>query len=358
MIPDGGDDMPDLSATMEAAFDRLNQPRDEGGKFASNEPQTPVDDDEHETPEAAKAEEPAATDEGDDPPQTQTETETEPTTPAEEAKALEPHPRWSEEKRAKFSTLPRDAQEFILASQKESDRAFAQKTTELAEERKSIQSLKQVFDPIRENLQRAGVSESEYVKTLVNADRALQENPAQAIAYLAKKAGLDLAKLAASPDQQQSQPDPVRNLHRELETFKQQIAREKQEAAHQRVVQDIESFANEKDSKGQPLRPHWADLESDLTVLVAGIRAQHPDMPHRDVLQRAYDQAMWANPTVRQKVLEAQEAEKKAAADAAARKAKGAASANVKGSGGAMKPKPRTIDQTMEETYDRMNGAA
>lgn len=334
---------PSLDDTLSAAFDAMQ----DGAEEARDEPQ--------ETPEPAQGEDPAATDEGEQPDDTTPEDDD---APADEAQALEPHPRWSEEQKAAFANLPRDAQEFVLSREKEQEAAFTRKSQELAEERKSIQGVRQVLDPLRDNLQRAGVSEGDYITRLVEADRFLQTDPQRAIQWLAQQAGVDLAKAGSSD---QSQRDPVAGqlqaLQRKLETFEQRVERERAEAEQSRIISDIDAFANEKDSKGTALRPYWADVEGDLMPIVAGLKQTNPDLSPREILTKAYDQAVWANPTTRAKLIAEQQDAKAKEQKAAADKAKKAAGVNVKGTGaGQMRTKAPSIDDTMSEVYDRVAG--
>jgi hypothetical protein len=333
----GGDEEISVSIedTMGAAFDKLNE------------------DSATETPEPALDENPAETDEGEHP---EKETATEETKPAEEAQ-VEPHPRWSEEFKAKFSALPQDAQEMILAREKESEKAVTQKTMELAEERKSIQAINQVIDPLRENLQRAGVSDAQYIETLIEADRMLQFKPREAIAYLARRAGIDLSQAGLTDQQPDQSSDRVRMLEQNLQTLQQQIERDRIKESQDRTIGEIESFASEKDATGQALRPHWSDLQDDLAPLVSAIRQRNPEKSPRDILQAAYDQAVWANPTTREKMLAAQEATRKEQTSKTVAQARQANAVNIRGkAGGEMRAKPTTIDDTLSDVFDKMNG--
>src|SRR5690348_16128080 len=90
--------------TMSAVYDKMNQPRDDGGKFAGNE--TPAA-----TEGAETAAEEATTEEITDQP---SETEQETAQPSITAPNS-----WSAEMKAKFGSLPPEAQQYI--AQRESE---------------------------------------------------------------------------------------------------------------------------------------------------------------------------------------------------------------------------------------------
>lgn len=353
--PDGAtgeavSDSPSMEDTMSAIYDKLQTSDSDEGQEAA--PQ--------ENAEEALAEEPASEDEE---PDEGVETEGDEPQPGSD-EPLEAPSRWSEERKAKFAALPRDAQEILLEREREMDTGFQQKTQEIAEERKRFQQLDQVLTPIREPLQRAGVSEAEYVNRLVAADRMLSQDPAAALQKLAEGYGIDLRQLVSETDQQAQ--EPWAPLAKKIESLEQRLAREAQEKQQREAqesetaaVREIETFASEKDGKGELARPFFEDVSQDLLEILPGIRNANPSMSNREVLQKAYDKAVWSNPVTRQKLLDKQKADEKAQAEAKAKKAADKGAVNVRGKGGGqMKAKPRTIDETLSETYDKVTGAA
>jgi hypothetical protein len=73
----------------------------------------------------------------------------------------------------------------------------------------------------------------------------------------------------------------------------------------------IERFKGAADGNGAQLHPHYDEVEEHMTRLAIAARTRGEPVPSLDDL---YDQAVWANPSTRQKVLDA-----KAAADEAQR---------------------------------------
>ena len=90
---------------------------------------------------------------------------------------LEAPKNWSEEVRSKFKDLPRDAQEYMLKRDKEMTADYTRKTQEVAQQRKSFESLDRVMAPMRQQISASGIGEAEYISRLLNADMALRNNP-------------------------------------------------------------------------------------------------------------------------------------------------------------------------------------
>lgn len=70
-----------------------------------------------------------------------------------------------------------------------------------------------------------------------------------------------------------------------------------------------ENFLSAKDAKGAPLYPFVDNVADNMSVLVSAIRGQNPALGHEDVLKRAYEEAVWANPETRAVLLQQQQAQ-------------------------------------------------
>jgi len=101
---------------------------------------------------------------------------------------------------------------------------------------------------------------------------------------------------------------------------------DRQQAAFASVEGEINAFASEKDANGQLLRPHYEAVVKDMEGIIVQIRATDPNKPNKEVLELAYDRAVWGNTETRQALLDNEkkavsesntQAVKKKAADAA-----------------------------------------
>ena len=67
---------------------------------------------------------------------------------------------------------------------------------------------------------------------------------------------------------------------------------------HESRMSQVEHFANEKDSSGNPLRPLFEEVASEIAGLITASHQEGKKM----TLQEAYDFVVWANPETRAKV--------------------------------------------------------
>lgn len=326
---------PSIEDTMSAVWDKMNPDRDAGGKFTS---ETPV------KPEGAENAAELKTEENNDQP---LEKAPEPAKPAIEAPNS-----WSAEMKAKFPTLPPDAQEYIAQREREAHAAITQK----GEQIKAFEPIRQTLDQHREVFVKNGVSEAEGISKLIQADRFLESNPTEAIKWLADSYGVDLRQfVTGNPQQDQSPNSEVVQLRRELAEIKNSLtARERSEHQAQTatVAQTIEKFASEN--------PYFNDVEDELMGLIPVIKAKEPGLNYNEVLKKAYDRAVYANPDVRQRLQADQQkaAEDKRKADEAeaVRKAKQAGGINQKSAQGVSPTKGASMEDTMSAVYDRLYG--
>ncbi len=132
-------------------------------------------------------------------------------------------------------------------------------------------------------------------------------------------------------------------------------AQERERAAEQERIANsaTDQFLASKNEKGEPKFPFVDNVIEDMTQRVAFMRQQNPSAAHNDVLQQAYDAAVWANPETRA-VLIAQTQAPQAVAAQTALKAAQARKATVgampkRGAIPATEP-VKSLDDTIRET--------
>ena len=183
---------------------------------------------------------------------------------------LEAPKNWSEDVRSKFKDLPRDAQEYMLKRDKEMTADYTRKTQEVAQQRKSFESLDKVIAPMRQQIAASGVGEAEYISRLLNADMALRNNPKMAIKQLAQGYGIDLSSIEENVDWNDSDPQITQLQQQnqailaELNQFKQQNL----QSARQQTENQISTFAQSKDEKGNLKYPHFEQVRVKMGNLI------------------------------------------------------------------------------------------
>lgn len=236
------------------AEDRPEVPATDKGKKEDVKEDTPpppeasVDDDEAEEAEE-KSEDEAETDTDTD----ETEEATEDEEPGEPAEVIPPPVSWSKEHQNIFATLPPEAQQIIVDRERERDRGFQEKATELANERQQMKAFEQ---------------------QLVNERQ-------QSSQYIANLLGQNLVR----PDPRNYQDDPYQ-YRQDMEVFEQRYAQyqQMQQAAdqnrawmEQQEQQEKHKFQNERNEKLKELLPEFDDYQYKTGVFDYGLRNGIPE---------------------------------------------------------------------------------
>ncbi len=173
-----------------------------------------------------------------------------------------------------------------------------------SEEKRRYES---ALDPISQIANEVNAPPDYVIKELVAAHRALNTNPQLAIRNLAQKFGVNLATIAShssADDQQVNSPD-ISELVRQavapiLAPIQQRFAADEQYKA-----QTTESLVSDFASKNE----HFNSVQSEIMALIPILKDQNPTWSNQDVLQNAYDRAVYANPHTRAALVAAQNAE-------------------------------------------------
>jgi hypothetical protein len=212
---------------------------------------------------------------------------------------------WTAAEKAEWQKLPPAVQAAV--SRRETE--IANGGRQWSEEKRHYES---VLSPIAEASRRRGLSVEQGAQLLAAAQNALEENPIQGIKRLAATYGVDLATLAgtaAEGSREAPQPDIEALVRRAVQPMlapiQDRYAREETQR-QQSTVDLVTTFAT------SPGHEHFEAVQDELMAMIPTIKANNPTWTHEKVLQDAYDRAVYANPTTRQAVLAAQQAEAEA----------------------------------------------
>lgn len=268
---------------------------------------------------------------------------TKPDAASEDAKAPPPKAAvqapnsWSAEHKAHWAKVPPEVQAYIAQRETESHKAIS----ELGKYAKAMESMDRVIEPHAETIKRSGVSVPEYVNHLLAADQWLRRDPVNAMKELARQYNVDLNALAPDPfagdPQSSAMSAQLQAAWAEIDHLKQMLGdtrsriegREASEAQarQSQLTSLVDEFAKDK--------ADWSDLLADIESQVIALRRKHPDLTAKEVLEKAYEHARWGNPTTRERLIAAQQAEAETkrleAAKQAAATAKRAGGINVNG---------------------------
>ncbi len=271
--------------------------------------------------------------------------------------------RWSQADKAVLAKLPPEAQQFLVRRHTEMEADHTKKTQAIAEFRKEYEPVEQLFQPFLPQMQQQGFTRASLIKAWADVEQQLiQGKGVDVIARIvkdyridpgevAKTLGLSAASATAPQTVQsnaaavQLDPEvdkllqgyltpllaPIQKQLADVTGFTQQqrdqMVRQQQQQRDQEMSsanQTVQQFIDAVGKDGQPLHPHYAEVESFMVTLATAERAagRRPD------LEQIYDQAVYATPTTRAKLLAAQTAAQEATRQAQAR-AKATASRNA-----------------------------
>jgi len=267
---------------------------------------------------------------------------------------------WAADEREAFASAPPKAQQAIIRRETESRRAIHQATEEAAQVKRTWAEVDSILAPKREILARHGKTEADAVRQLMGWQDYMDRDPKSALRELAGSYGLNLRQLAEEEAQQPQEPPYVRQLQQQLgqvQQFIQNTQQQTQAQQQQALVNSVLAFQNEKDAAGNLLRPHMEQVAAEMVQLVQIERAKSPQTPLNQLLQGAYEKAIWLNPSTRE--LEVKRAApiskladpvKVARARQAKKLVNGAAISDA-----APAPKPRTTRAALEANWEKQN---
>jgi len=165
------------------------------------------------------------------------------------------------------------------------------KRERLGESGKLVDTLDEVIKAT--NLPYNKAQYADYVKNLVSFDALFTRDPKLALESLAKTANLDLNTLGKKPVQDDDYedyrtPEEIKR-DQEIETLKHElnlIKNQKQQEERLSVQQEVNNFANAKDSNGELKYPHFEKVRKDMAIF-------YPDRTQS--LDEAYQRALRLN---------------------------------------------------------------
>lgn len=206
-------------------------------------------------------------------------------------------PGWSSEKADVFASLPEDARTYVASRMQEMN----VRLTQLGRTAKEAEPVLGVLKEFPDTFESKGINAAEGVRRLLQAQELLDTDPIAGIEAIAASYGVNLATLANGSNEQ------ITQMQRELAALRtEQRLREQRQQAH--TIQTLE----DRIAKWAENKEHYSDLEQDILATIPAI--DRTGKTEEQILDEAYDKAVWANAKTRETLLakqrEAQEAEK------------------------------------------------
>jgi hypothetical protein len=301
----GATDAPadDVRADIEAAFSSM---AGDDTPAATNDPEERRDD-------AAPADEKPAESQAPDAEETKDEAR-QPEGDSSQAKVAPPE-GWPSDANLAWDRLPKAAQDALRADL-DAGRITVGKP---AMGNTAPDPVREVVKAYETEISRRGMAPEQAVRVLFEAQRALDENPVEALRQLARSYGVDPANLAPANNAQtplQSADPVLGQLQQEVATLRgyltqqQRIQHDSTMAEQHRIISD---FASTKAADGAAAYPHFEQVRVTMGNLLQAGEAKS--------LKDAYDMAVWARPDLRERILADQRKAEDAKRDAESRKA-------------------------------------
>lgn len=222
---------------------------------------------------------------------------------------IAPPSDWKGASKVKWDRLPREVQTELVGMHQA-----------LATERAEVAPFKELLDVNRDFLINQAGSLPAAMTQLMQFARMSVDNPQALIQHIARSSGIDLRSFAGQPEQGagQAAPNQTADIAELVRQQLQPILGQIQQQSLQQEVSKVQAFRDD------PKHPYFNDVAPRIEQLLKAGAAKD--------LQDAYDQAIWADPTIRQQLLSAQAEEAKRQQTADAEKARKAAAASLRGS--------------------------
>lgn len=201
-------------------------------------------------------------------------------TPAEPEEVIDAPLAYKQEFKDSFNTLPINWRKYLSQREKEVELGLSKANSK-------YNWLDNIYNERKDNLLQQGYKDTkDYIESLVAVGDALSQDPAATISRLQSIFGVG----EQNNDVMQRQ---INQLNQALK--QQQSIIETRE--NERIMNEINAFRDAKDSDGNTLHPYFEDVKLDMANYGrAGVQT----------LEEAYEKAIWGNPEIREKLLQAQ----------------------------------------------------
>lgn len=333
--PDQQQAEPSVDDELNDIWAKNNPERDATGKFASKEPEKADEGLEEGKPESDAIE-------------------------TAKPPSIEAPNSLPSELKAQWASVPPAMQEHIAKREAEAHRQI----TQLGQQAKAYEPFGKLVETNRDVFQnqRRNVEPMAGISQLLEAQRQLDRDPVASIAHIARVYGVDLTMFANQSGEASNQSPHVASLLSQNQHLETKIAQLEQLVLtrEQREAQASKTALESLISDFQKTNPIDDDMIPSLTAQIEVLHKLNPELSQKEVLEKAYEAAIWTNParreqlTVKQRA--ADEARKAEEAKKRAAEAKRAGSVNVRSSPGSTSAKP-PLDDELTEIWRRNQSA-
>jgi hypothetical protein len=202
----------------------------------------------------------------------------------------EPPGNWTSSDKQAFAALPESTQDFILRQCRSLETELGKKSERLAAFHREYEPVAKILEPFARRLKELNLTPQAAIERYIDIERRLAT-------------GDGVAVINALVDGYKVPPDqPIEALGSKLSDSEPAGGAERA-AALRDFEAELEQFKTAQDAAGNPLHPHYADVEPEM----AGIALAHSTRGRRiPAPKQLYEMAVWTNPALRSALVSGQ----------------------------------------------------
>lgn len=208
---------------------------------------------------------------------------------------------WPAEDKALLDKIKdEEARNLVMQIDKRLQAAHTRRSQELSDHVKVSETIKKTFEPYQNELRREGLNEVTAIDALIREYQNtkefvqnLQSNPKEVIAGLAKQYGVSLDGLNDEDGFKDPYVAQLEHKIAQLEGKVGEVTNGFQQKELQSYIQQVENFANDKNSDGSLKHPHFLRVQEAMKTFISS----------GDSLGTAYDKAVRIDPELYQERL-------------------------------------------------------
>lgn len=213
-----------------------------------------------------------------------------------------------------ISGLPAEVQETVRAGLVARETAIANYVQEVQARVSGYAAIENVIAPRRQAWAMAGTNPETAITQLFALSDFATRDARGFLEWFAGNNNIDLSELGETYVPPDPQYAALQGQVAQLTGIIQNMQNGAVNTAHQQFVGVVQQFEGTVDpTTNQPKYPHFNAVAEDMLALVPAIRQANPGMGAYQILEQAYDRAVYANPTTRALVLQANNAQTAAA---------------------------------------------
>ena len=271
---------------------------------------------------------------------------------------LDPPHHWAAKDQEMFRGLDPSAQEFLISRSKDMEAAHTKRSQEIA-------PIRGVLNKWGNYLAQSGQTAEGAVEGLIATEYQLRagtpEVKRRIIQNLVQNYGVEInQQTAAAPSPEEDPMGITKHLQTALTPLAQRVnelsakVQTNEASAQQMSVsqaqQSLDRFKNEQDANGKVAHPHFDEVIDQMTAQAQAAAAAGKTVEMKEL----YENACWATPGVRDKILNAQKHQEKQKSQAQAQKLR-QASGNLRGTGTHNQAQPSgTVQQDIKLVMDNL----